>query len=79
MIKMKMTLYFAWVVRTALLLLYIPVQISSMIVQVAHRLDMWTSAVVMQSATQFGDRQFSTHFRGSASSLRSDIGGVAKA
>lgn len=76
---MQMTLYLAWAVRIALLMLYLPVQILSIIVQGAHRLDLWTSTVLMQSATQFGDRQFSTHFGGSANSLRSENRGVAEA
>ncbi len=48
-----MTLYIAWAVRTALLVLYIPVQILVIIVRAAHRLDLWASAVVMQSAIKF--------------------------
>lgn len=51
----RMTIYLAWAVRTALLVLYIPVQILSTIVQSTHRLDLWASAVVMQSARKDGD------------------------
>jgi hypothetical protein len=63
---MRMTIYLAWAVRTALLLLYIPVQILSSTVQAANRLDSWSSAVVVQSATQFEERQLSTHLGGLA-------------
>jgi hypothetical protein len=73
---MRMTLYLAWAVRTALLVLYIPMQVLSVIVQAAHRLDLWTSAVVMQSAVQSGDRQFSTHF---GESIRGNSRGIAQA
>ena len=59
-----MTLHLAWAVRTALLLLYIPVQMLFVIVQAADRLDLWASAVVMKSATQFEERQLSTYLRG---------------
>ncbi len=56
-----MTLYLAWAVRTAILLLYVPLQILSFTVQAINRLDSWASAVVMQSATQVEERQSSTH------------------
>ncbi len=61
-----MTIYLAWAVRTALLLLYIPVRILSFTVQAANRLDLWASAVVMKSATQFEERQLSPYLRGLA-------------
>jgi hypothetical protein len=50
----RMTIYLAWAVRTALLALYIPVQILSTIVESTHRLDLWASAVVMQSTGPVG-------------------------
>lgn len=50
-----MTICLAWTVRIALLVLYIPVRILSNIVESAHRLDLWASAVVMQSVRQLGD------------------------
>lgn len=49
MIKSDMTIYVAWAVRTALLVLYIPLQILAIIVESTHRLDSWASAAVMQS------------------------------
>ncbi len=52
---MQTTIYFAWAIRIALLVLYIPLQILSSIVQSAHRLDLWASAIVMQSARQLQD------------------------
>jgi hypothetical protein len=76
---MRMTLYLAWAVRTALLVLYVPVQFLSIIVQGAHRLDLWTSAVVMQSAVQSENRQFSTHFRKLDNSFRGNSRGIAEA
>ena len=58
--NLPLKIYLAWVVRTALLVLYIPVQILSVMIQVAHRLDLWACAVVMQSSSQSGNRQFTT-------------------
>lgn len=44
----------AWAVRTALLVLYIPVQMMSAIVQVTHRIDLWASTVVTSRAPATG-------------------------
>ena len=52
---MQMTVYLAWVIRIALLVLYIPLAILSSMVQSAHRLDLWASVIVMQSARHFQD------------------------
>ncbi len=76
---MQMTLYLAWAVRTVLLMLYIPVQILVIMVQAANRLDLWASAVVMQSATQVGDRQLSTQLSRLADPLRTRRRVVAEA
>jgi hypothetical protein len=46
------TICLAWVVRTALLVLYVPVRILSNIVESVHRLDLWASAVILQYAGQ---------------------------
>jgi hypothetical protein len=46
----RTTLYLAWAVRAALLMLYFPVQMLAAIVQTVHRLDLWASAVVTQTA-----------------------------
>lgn len=50
----RMTIYLAWAVRIALLVLYIPVQTLSTIVELTHRLDLWASAVVTQSTEPSG-------------------------
>ena len=49
---MQMTLCLAWAVRIALLALYVPMAILSNVVESARRLDLWASAIVMQSALQ---------------------------
>lgn len=67
--NMPMTIYLAWAVRTALLVLYIPVQLMSFIVQRTYQLDLWACAVVMQSASQSADLQSTQYFRGSANPL----------
>lgn len=47
-----MTIYIAWAVRVALLVLYVPVKILSAVVQMTHRLDSWASRVVTQTADE---------------------------
>lgn len=49
------TVYLAWVIRIALLVLYIPLAILSSMVQSAHRLDLWASAIALHSARHFQD------------------------
>jgi hypothetical protein len=51
----QMTIYLAWAVRIALLVFYIPLGILSSMIQSAHRLDLWASAIVMQSAVHLQD------------------------
>jgi hypothetical protein len=48
----RMTLSNAWGVRTALLVLYVPVKILSAILEMTHQLDSWASRVVTQTAEE---------------------------
>ncbi len=59
----RITIYVAWTIRIALLLLYIPVQILSTVVESAHRLDLWATAVVMQSTKPWEDCDRRSQFR----------------
>ena len=51
-----MNVCFAWVVRSILLALYIPLRVLSILVESAHRLDLWASSVVLQSRVPANSR-----------------------
>ncbi len=53
--NVRMSLCLAWAVRVALLVLYIPVQIMSALVQATHQLDLWACKVVTQAAGETGN------------------------
>jgi hypothetical protein len=46
------TLFLAWAVRAALLVLYVPVKLFSAIVKTAYWLDLWASNVITQRSGQ---------------------------
>ena len=75
---MQMTLC-AWAVRTALLLLYIPVQMLSFIVETANLLDSWASAAAAEAAMPSGSRQPGTDLKRPGDSVRAGNMGAVEA